>query len=65
MQKAVVSACASTLPAATACWYLLHISATASIPPLRGTWFPKPHDSGFAGFIYFYLMVLCALMAPE
>lgn len=35
MQKAVVSACASTLPDATACWCLLHTNAAASVPPLK------------------------------
>lgn len=34
--EAVVSACASTLPDAAACWYLLHTSATGSLPPLKG-----------------------------
>lgn len=63
MQKAVVSACASALPDATACCYLLRISATASISPLKEN-LVMPCDSGFAGsdtefggFIYFYIFL--------
>jgi len=35
MQKAVVSACASTLPGAAACWYLLHPSAAVTCTSSR------------------------------
>lgn len=42
MQKAVVSACASTLLDAIACWYLLHPCAAVSVPPPEWDLVSKP-----------------------
>lgn len=42
MQKVVVSVCASTLPDAIACWYLLHPIRAISVPPPEEDLVSKP-----------------------
>lgn len=66
MRKVVVSAYASMLPDAIACWYLLHPGAGISVPPPRWDLVSKPIRFWVCGprqqktfFYYFCNGIMC------